>query len=290
MQLTKFLLLSLAIPALAAPAPGSSESSLDLTTIFERAVGDKCKAPEGSGSCQNKAKCNGISYPTGLCPKDPTDVQVRSIRPATDLKLRTLGESGAKTHADSDLAIQCCVEIKCKAPYGSHLCRSVKNNGCSGGTFKPGYCPGSTDIQCCVKNAPAPPAPSPPVQDPNEWPACQKKLSCTFAQIAASSMASRLAYVRYMQSNFFGRLKAGNQYRAIEGVIVFFERYKLGPPQSWISYVDAGIVEGIQRGGAIVLGMSTNTGGNPGSEKWATFLRGMRDGKLKDRGVSFSFH
>jgi hypothetical protein len=99
-------------------------------------------------------------------------------------------------------------------------------------------------------------------------------------------MAARLSYVRGMQSNFFGRLNAGNQYRAIEGVITFFNRNNLGPPESWISYVDAGIVEGIQRGGAITLGMSTNNGGNPGSELWATFMRGMRDGKLGDRGVS----
>lgn len=99
-------------------------------------------------------------------------------------------------------------------------------------------------------------------------------------------MAARLSYVRYMQSNFFGRLNAGDQFRAIEGVITFFDRYNLGAPQSWSSYVDAGIVEGIQRGGAIALGMSGNTGGNPGSEKWAIFLRGMRDGKLGDRGVS----
>jgi hypothetical protein len=100
-------------------------------------------------------------------------------------------------------------------------------------------------------------------------------------------MTARLDYVRYMQSNFFGRLNAGNQYRAIEGVITFFNRNSLGPPESWISYVDAGIVEGIQRGGAIALGMSSDTGGNSGSELWASFLRGMRDGKLDDRGVSF---
>jgi hypothetical protein len=45
--------------------------------IFRRAVNDQCKAPEGTGSCQNTANCPGISYPAGLCPKDPTDVQVR---------------------------------------------------------------------------------------------------------------------------------------------------------------------------------------------------------------------
>lgn len=38
-------------------------------------------------------------------------------------------------------------------------CRSVQNNGCSGGYFTPNYCPGPRDIQCCVKNdtEPTPP-------------------------------------------------------------------------------------------------------------------------------------
>ena len=44
--------------------------------LFPRAVGDQCKAPEGTGSCQHTAACKGISYPQALCPKDPDDVQV----------------------------------------------------------------------------------------------------------------------------------------------------------------------------------------------------------------------
>ena len=190
------------------------------------------------------------------------------------------------TNTDHNFPLQCCVEIKCKAPHSDSYCRSVKNNGCSSGSFKAGFCPGGDDVQCCVVKDTSPPPP--PAQDANEWPNCQKTLSCTFGQIASSSMAARLSYVRYMQSNFFGRLNAGTQYRAIEGVITFFDRNNLGAPESWISYVDAGIVEGIQRGGAIALGMSTTTGGNPGAEIWATFLRGMRDGKLGSRGVSSS--
>jgi hypothetical protein len=62
--------LGLATLALAIP----SEYEDDL--IFRRAVNDQCKAPEGTGSCQKTANCLGISYPTGLCPKDPKDVQV----------------------------------------------------------------------------------------------------------------------------------------------------------------------------------------------------------------------
>jgi hypothetical protein len=118
------------------------------------------------------------------------------------------------------------------------------------------------------------------------WPACQQTLSCTFDQIQASTMQDRLTYVRYMQSNFFGPLNAANQFRAIEGVITFFISKNLGAPDSWISYVDTGIVEAIQRGGAMALGMSTDTGGNPGTTLWRDFLVGMRDGTYTTRQVS----
>jgi hypothetical protein len=89
-----------------------------------------------------------------------------------------------------------------------------------------------------------------------------------------------------MQSHFFGPLKSSNQFRAIEGVITFFLSKNLGAPNSWISYVDTGIVEGIQRGGAMALGLSTDTGRNPGSALWRDFFVGQRDGTFKTRKVS----
>ena len=98
-------------------------------------------------------------------------------------------------------------------------------------------------------------------------------------------MQERLDYVRYMQSQHFGPLNSDDQFRAIEGVIRFFINKGLGGPGTWVSYVDAGIVEGIQNGGAIALGKSSVTGGNPGSEKWAAFMRAMRDGSFVDRDV-----
>ncbi|KAM5430510.1 hypothetical protein McanMca71_006852 [Microsporum canis] len=93
--------------------------------LFERAIGSKCNAPEGEGSCQTTGNCKGISYPQALCPNDPNDVQ-------------------------------CCVEHQCSTGAGSGFCRSVSNNGCPGGHFDKGSgpdwpCPGSDDIQCCIK-------------------------------------------------------------------------------------------------------------------------------------------
>ena len=68
----KVFLLSLALPSLVSTIPSQYEAD----PILRRAVDDQCKAPEGTGTCQHTSKCPGISYPTGLCPKDPDDVQV----------------------------------------------------------------------------------------------------------------------------------------------------------------------------------------------------------------------
>ena len=106
-------------------------------------------------------------------------------------------------------------------------------------------------------------------------------------------MEERLEYVRYMQSQHFGPLNCGDQFRAIEGVIRFFIIKGLGRPGTWVSYVDAGIVEAIQRGGAMALGMSSDTGGNSGSAKWGIFMKEMRDGGYGGRDVcskSYAIH
>lgn len=111
-------------------------------TILRRAVGDQCRAPLGTGSCQHTTKCPGISYPNNLCPHDPDDVQVRTnpIYSCQILPLTSL--------------TQCCVNLSCDVPkVGSGYCRSVKNNGCTGGNFHAGVCPGDSDIKCCVKVA-----------------------------------------------------------------------------------------------------------------------------------------
>lgn len=116
-------------------------------------------------------------------------------------------------------------------------------------------------------------------------PACWTGLECSFHRIEDMSLSTRLLYVQYMETRFIP-LNAGNQFRAIEGVIKFFISKGLGGPGTWVSYVDAGIVEGIQRGGAIALGIGKSEGGNPGSALWADFLTKMKHKDLKDRNVS----
>jgi hypothetical protein len=68
-----FLLYLVGLSSFASAIPSQYEDDL----IFRRAINGQCKAPEGTGSCQSTSNCPGISYPTGLCPKDPKDVQVR---------------------------------------------------------------------------------------------------------------------------------------------------------------------------------------------------------------------
>ena len=51
-------------------------------TILDGATNNKCSAPEGDGVCQDITNCKGISYPSNLCPYDPTNVQVRACEGA----------------------------------------------------------------------------------------------------------------------------------------------------------------------------------------------------------------
>jgi hypothetical protein len=114
---------------------------------------------------------------------------------------------------------------------------------------------------------------------------CAATLDCSLAEINAMSMTERLQFVRDMQSGPAAELGATDRWRNIEGVITFFQREGLGAPNTWVSYVDAGIVEGIERGIAIALGRSSDTGGNPGSAKWASYLTRLSTGQLTTRAA-----
>jgi hypothetical protein len=116
-------------------------------------------------------------------------------------------------------------------------------------------------------------------------PPCTSTLDCTVAEIDAMPMADRLEFVRAMQSGPAAALGATDRWRNIEGVISFFRDRGLGAPGTWVSYVDAGIVEGIQRGIAIALGWSADTGGNPGSARWASYLTRLSSGQLTTRSA-----
>lgn len=113
---------------------------------------------------------------------------------------------------------------------------------------------------------------------------CWKSLSCSFTQIEESTLPDRLAYVQYLQT-LFVPLNAGDQFRPFESLLNLTASADIGKPGTWTSYVLAGIVEGIQRGGAIALGNGTSDAGNPGSKLWADFLTKTKNKQLGDRDV-----
>jgi hypothetical protein len=114
---------------------------------------------------------------------------------------------------------------------------------------------------------------------------CAAALDCTLAEIDLMSMPDRLEFVRLMQSGPAAQLGATDRWRNIEGVITFFRDHGMGAPGTWVSYVDAGIVEGVERGIAIALGRSQDEFGNPGSRKWANYLTRLHAGELAVRNV-----
>jgi hypothetical protein len=116
-------------------------------------------------------------------------------------------------------------------------------------------------------------------------PDCTAALECTAADVDRMTMDERLEFVRAMQSGPAAQLGASDRWRNIEGVITFFRDHGMGRPGSWVSYVDSGIVEGIERGIVIALGRSADGFGNPGSQAWASYLIRLKNGQLSVRNV-----
>ncbi|WP_158888272.1 hypothetical protein [Amycolatopsis anabasis] len=116
---------------------------------------------------------------------------------------------------------------------------------------------------------------------------CAAELTCGAEELNLMTMPERLVFLRAMSAGHASTIAPGHRprWRNIEGIITFFHDHGLGAPGSWVSYVDAGILEGIERGIAIALGRPADTFGNPGSLRWATYLTELGRGRLADRSV-----
>ncbi|ROS39700.1 hypothetical protein [Amycolatopsis thermoflava] len=116
---------------------------------------------------------------------------------------------------------------------------------------------------------------------------CADTLTCTTEDINRMTIAQRLQFVRALSAGPAAEVVPGHaaRWRNIEGVLEFFADRGLGAPGSWVSYVDAGILEGIERGIALARGDSTDTFGNPGATLWASYLTRLRDGRLTARSA-----
>jgi len=116
---------------------------------------------------------------------------------------------------------------------------------------------------------------------------CAATLDCTAEDINLMAMTDRLELVRTMSSGPAAEVIPGYtpRWRNIEGIVEFFADNDMGAPHTWVSYVDAGIIEGIERGIAIAAGRGSDTFGNPGSTLWASYLTRLRDGELSARSA-----
>ncbi|NIH85031.1 hypothetical protein [Amycolatopsis granulosa] len=116
---------------------------------------------------------------------------------------------------------------------------------------------------------------------------CANTLTCTAADIDGMTIAQRLAFLRALSAGPAAEIVPGYapRWRNIEGVLEFFADRGLGSPGSWVSFVDAGILEGVERGIALARGDSADTFGNPGAPLWAAYLTRLRDGRLSGRSA-----
>ncbi|TCP56710.1 hypothetical protein EV191_101656 [Tamaricihabitans halophyticus] len=115
---------------------------------------------------------------------------------------------------------------------------------------------------------------------------CAAELDCSLTEIEQLTMSDRLDFVRLMTSGAATELlpdRDPGRWRNIEGIVLMFRNNNVGPPRSWASYTDAGILEGVERGLAIASGRSEETGGNPGARLWASYLTRLANGELDNR-------
>ncbi|KAH7094696.1 hypothetical protein FB567DRAFT_586048 [Paraphoma chrysanthemicola] len=107
---------------------------------------------------------------------------------------------------------------------------------------------------------------------------CRRGLNCGYDYIESQPMEWRLGYLRGIQTGYLTNYNSGTQCKAVEGNIAFMLELQLGSPKTWISGVNAGLIEAIQNGVAILIGLRVTDGGNPGAKYWAAFFRKQRSG------------
>ncbi|EQD83806.1 hypothetical protein A8924_6014 [Saccharopolyspora erythraea NRRL 2338] len=115
---------------------------------------------------------------------------------------------------------------------------------------------------------------------------CASTLDCTASELESLPLRERLVFIRALQDRVAAEHVPGfRHWRNIEGLLTFFSEKGMGARGSWVSHVDSGDLEGIERGTAIALGVSDDDFGNPGAPLWADYLNRMRRGELTDRSV-----
>ena len=113
---------------------------------------------------------------------------------------------------------------------------------------------------------------------------CYQTLNCSVEDFNNLSLSQRLVFIRALSDNYAQQFKSGFQdWRAVEGIIEFFQDRNLGAHNSWVSYTDGGILHGIERGLAMAMNFDSNGAeGDDGANKWKTFLVDLQAGRLTD--------
>ena len=118
---------------------------------------------------------------------------------------------------------------------------------------------------------------------------CVLNLDCGLEDFNLWTMNQRLQFVRSLEVGPASYFHAGFQrWYAVEGILEFFRDHSLGAPGSWISYTDAGILMGIERGTALALGLPGNAAlDSGGAYGWRDYLIDLRagTGNLSDRAT-----
>ncbi|KAK3332255.1 hypothetical protein B0T19DRAFT_398033 [Cercophora scortea] len=126
------------------------------------------------------------------------------------------------------------------------------------------------------------------------WPLCQQSLACTLYSIQSNPLVDQLLYLVTMEVKWLGSpAKCSDQFEGNKGILQYFIDKGYTGPNTGISYPIASMIEGIQRGAALVLGPTdaalasagsvTDTFGNPSTVLWQTFINGVKNGIFKDR-------
>lgn len=105
---------------------------------------------------------------------------------------------------------------------------------------------------------------------------CLRALSCTFHHFEAMSTGQRRSWLAGFQNGFGREGNFKNWFNAIDGILRFASDKKLIRRGSWFSIVDAGILQGIQDGLAMLRG-KVSVYENPGAAKWRKFFQARAD-------------
>ncbi|WP_433204728.1 hypothetical protein ACQP1G_16530 [Nocardia sp. CA-107356] len=106
-------------------------------------------------------------------------------------------------------------------------------------------------------------------------------LDATAEEIDLMSMSERIDFLRALRAGPAAGLGACDKWLNLEGVIAFFRDHNLGSPGTWVSYVNAGVLEGVERGIALAIDPTGSDFDNPGSREWARYLELLQTGKLE---------